>query len=73
MLRLTKNTTIVIWRDHGFHLGGYDTWNRQSNFVQDTCSLLIIGERKEVEKYASCQYTKNEVTTGYSFRTDSCK
>ena len=33
---LSKNTTIVLWGDHGYHLGDHAMWNKHSNFEQAT-------------------------------------
>lgn len=39
---LDKNTIIVIWGDHGWHLGDHSLWNKHSNFEQATRSPLVI-------------------------------
>lgn len=39
---LMNNTIIVVWGDHGYHLGDHNLWNKHSNFEQATRSPLII-------------------------------
>jgi iduronate 2-sulfatase len=41
-LQLDKNTIIVFWGDHGFHLGDHGRWAKHTNFEQATRSPLII-------------------------------
>ncbi len=39
---LNKNTAIVLWGDHGFHLGDHSLWCKHSNFEQATRIPLIF-------------------------------
>jgi GH35 family endo-1,4-beta-xylanase len=39
---LDKNTIIVLWGDHGWHLGDHNLWNKHTNFEQATRLPLII-------------------------------
>ena len=39
---LLENTTIILWGDHGWHLGDHGQWAKHSNFEQATRSPLII-------------------------------
>lgn len=39
---LGGNTIVVLWGDHGYHLGDHGMWNKHSNFEQATHSPLII-------------------------------
>ena len=41
-LNLADNTIIVLWGDHGFHLGDHNMWGKHSNFEQATRSPLIF-------------------------------
>ncbi len=37
-----NNTIIVLWGDHGWHLGDHDLWNKHTTFEQATRAPLII-------------------------------
>ena len=39
---LDKNTIIVLWGDHGWHLGDHTMWAKHSNFEQATRAPLIF-------------------------------
>jgi len=41
-LGMLKNTIIVLWGDHGWHLGDHDLWCKHTNFENATRSTLII-------------------------------
>lgn len=39
---LDKNTIIVLWGDHGWHLGDHSLWAKHSNFEQATKAPLLF-------------------------------
>ncbi len=41
-LGLAENTVVVLWGDHGWHLGDHLMWCKHSNFEQATRAPLII-------------------------------
>lgn len=41
-LRLAKKTIIVLWADHGWHLGEQDYWGKITNFEVSTHVPLLI-------------------------------
>lgn len=41
-LNLDKNTIIVLWGDHGWHLGDHGMWTKHTNFEQATRIPIIM-------------------------------
>ncbi|MHC4431393.1 MAG: sulfatase-like hydrolase/transferase [Planctomycetota bacterium] len=41
-LGLDKNTVVVLWSDHGWHLGEHAMWGKQTNFEIAVRSPLIL-------------------------------
>tara|TARA_B100001778_G_scaffold189211_1_gene155835 strand:- start:445 stop:1371 length:927 start_codon:yes stop_codon:yes gene_type:complete len=41
-LGLQDNTVVILWGDHGFHLGDHGLWTKHTNFEQAVRSPLII-------------------------------
>jgi len=45
-LGLRKNTIVILWGDHGWHLGDHSMWCKHTNFEQATRAPLIISTPK---------------------------
>ena len=41
-LGLDKNTIIVLWGDHGYHLGDHGTWTKHTNYEQANRIPIVI-------------------------------
>ena len=39
---LRERTVVVLWGDHGYHLGDHGLWNKHTNFEAATRSPLIV-------------------------------
>ncbi len=69
---LTDNTIIVLYGDHGYHLGDHNQWGKHTNFEQSTRVPLIVfepGQQANVYDYpvdlidmfpTICDLTDNE-------------
>jgi iduronate 2-sulfatase len=42
-LGLSERTIVVLWGDHGWHLGEHGVWNKHTNFEVATRTPLIFG------------------------------
>lgn len=59
-LKIRENTIIVLWGDHGWHLGDHGLWNKHSNFEEATNVLLMMsvpGSKPGVRPVTLCEFT----------------
>lgn len=82
-LELRDSTVLIVWGDHGWHLGNHGLWNKHTNFEKATHAPMIVsapghrGGRKSfaltefVDIYPSlaelCGLPKPEGVEGVSF------
>jgi arylsulfatase A-like enzyme len=65
------NTIIVLWGDHGWHLGDHDMWGKHTNYEQATKAPLIIaapgiklGQSKSMTEFVDVFPTLCELAVG---------
>lgn len=51
-LQIADNTIVVLWSDHGFHLGDHAQWAKNTPFEQAVRSPLIIVDPRQISKGA---------------------
>ena len=59
-LKIRENTIIVLWGDHGWHLGDHGLWNKHTNFEQATHTLLMMsvpGKKTGIKPVTLCEFT----------------
>ncbi len=59
-LGIRENTIIVLWGDHGWHLGDHGLWCKHTNFEQATHTLLMMsipGKKLGIKPVALCEFT----------------
>ena len=66
-----NNTIIVLWGDHGWHLGDHDMWGKHTNYEQATKAPLIIaapglkaGQTKSMTEFVDVYPTLCELSGG---------
>jgi arylsulfatase A-like enzyme len=66
-----NNTIIVLWGDHGWHLGDHDMWGKHTNYEQATKTPLIIvgpgikpGQSKSMTEFVDVFPTLCELSGG---------
>ena len=66
-----NNTIIVLWGDHGWHLGDHDMWGKHTNYEQATKAPLIIaapglksGQSKSMTEFVDIFPTLCELAGG---------
>jgi iduronate 2-sulfatase len=59
-LGIRKNTIIVLWGDHGWHLGDHGLWNKHTNFEQATHVLMMMsipGQKTGIKPVTISEFT----------------
>jgi iduronate 2-sulfatase len=58
-LGIRENTIIVLWGDHGWHLGDHGLWNKHTNFEEATHALMMMsipGQKKGIQPVATSEF-----------------
>lgn len=58
-LGLSKNTIVVLWGDHGWHLGDHGLWNKHTDFEQATHACFLMrgpGVKKNARPTTQCEF-----------------
>jgi len=59
-LKIRDNTIIVLWGDHGWHLGDHGLWNKHTNFEEATNAFLMMsvpGSKPGIRPITLCEFT----------------
>lgn len=54
-LGLDKNTIIVLWGDHGYHLGDHGMWTKHTNYEQATHIPVLIVAPGVTRRGTACE------------------
>ncbi|MCK4958192.1 MAG: sulfatase-like hydrolase/transferase, partial [Planctomycetes bacterium] len=70
-LELREDTVVILWGDHGFHLGEQGLWAKANNYELSTCSPLILSVPGQPNSGAVCQALVEFVDV-YPTLTEAC-
>jgi len=58
-LGLAENTIVVVWGDHGWHLGDHGLWNKHTDFEQATHVVMMMrvpGMKQGMKPTTMCEF-----------------